>query len=203
MVNHWIKKNEIGKIISVVCDVGEYLPSWHPWEDYKKSYAARKKLGGGVLLTVIHELDYLYWLFGKISSVYAMSSKINSLKIDVEESALISMITKSKIPIHLRMDYLRRKSKRSINIVGEKGEINWDHESKTTKLHKNGKISRTHKLSKKWNRNRMYMDIMRDFISSIGKKKNAKISLKESLHVLKVALTAKNSLKINKLIHIK
>ena len=203
LINHWIKKNEIGKIISVACDVGEYLPLWHPWEDYKNSYASRKKLGGGVILTLIHELDYLYWLFGKMSSVYAMNSKINSLKIDVEESALISLMTKSKIPIHLRMDYLRRPPKRNMSIVGEKGEINWNYECRTAKLYKNGKISRTHKLSDKWNRNQMYMSIMRDFISSIDKSNNAQVSLKDSLYVLKVALTTKNSLKRNKLIHIK
>ena len=71
------------------------------------------------------------------------------------------MITKSKIPIHLRMDYWRNKPKRSLNIVGEKGEINWDYYSKTATLHNNGKILCKQKLSKKWNRNQMFMDIMR------------------------------------------
>jgi len=203
LINHWIKKNKIGKIISVVCDVGEYLPLWHPWENYRKSYAARKEFGGGVILTLIHELDYLYWLFGEISSVYAMGSKKTKLKINVEDSALISMMTKSKIPIHLRMDYWRNKPKRSLNIVGEKGEINWDYYSKTATLLNNEKILHKQKLPKKWNKNQMFINIMEDFINSIGKRASPKVSLKESLNVLKIALAAKSSLKKNKLVHIK
>jgi predicted dehydrogenase len=203
LINHWIKKNKIGKIKSVVCDVGEYLPLWHPWENYKKSYAARKELGGGVILTLIHEVDYLYWLFGKISSVYAIGSKNGKLKINVEDSVLISMITKSKIPIHLRMDYWRNRPKRSLNIVGEKGEINWNYHEKTTTLVSGGKILHKQKLSKKWNKNEMFISIMKNFINSIGTKKNPKVSLKESLIVLNIALAAKNSLKKNKLVFIK
>lgn len=203
LINYWIKKNKIGKIISVVCDVGEYLPLWHPWENYRKSYAAKKELGGGVILSLIHEIDYLYWFFGEISSVYTIGKKQTNLKINVEDSALISMITKSKIPIHLRMDYWRNKPKRSLNIVGEKGEINWDYYCKTATLHNNGKILYKQKLSKKWNKNQMFIDIMRDFINSIGKKISPKISVKESLNVLKIALAAKNSLKRNKLIYVK
>ena len=71
----------------------------------KKVFVSYKELGGGVILTLIHEIDYLYWLFGEINSVYAIGKKKTNLKINVEDSALISMITKSKIPIHLRMDY--------------------------------------------------------------------------------------------------
>ena len=57
-----LEKKTLGKIYSVFCDVGEHLPYWHPNENYKKSYAA-KKARGGVVLTLIHEIDYLYWLF--------------------------------------------------------------------------------------------------------------------------------------------
>ena len=64
-IEEWIKQDKLGKIYSVQVDLGEYLPDWHPWEDYRQSYAARADQGGGVILTLIHELDYLHWLFGK------------------------------------------------------------------------------------------------------------------------------------------
>ncbi len=64
-IEEWINQDKLGKIYSVQVDLGEYLPDWHPWEDYRQSYAARADQGGGVVLTLIHELDYLHWLFGK------------------------------------------------------------------------------------------------------------------------------------------
>ena len=72
-----ISKNQIGKIISVQVENGSYLPDWHPYEDYRRGYAAKKKLGGGVVLTQIHELDYLRWFFGKVSEVRSLSGKFS------------------------------------------------------------------------------------------------------------------------------
>lgn len=54
-----IDKKLLGKVISVQSENSSYLPDWHPKENYTKSYAARKELGGGVTLTQIHELDFL------------------------------------------------------------------------------------------------------------------------------------------------
>ena len=64
-VKYLIEHNTIGKILSVKAECGTYLPSWHPYENYSKGYSARDDLGGGVVLTCIHEIDYLYWFFGK------------------------------------------------------------------------------------------------------------------------------------------
>ena len=61
-----ISNNEIGRIVSVRVENGSYLPNWHPYEDYRHGYAAREDLGGGVVLTCIHEIDYLYWFFGDV-----------------------------------------------------------------------------------------------------------------------------------------
>ena len=59
-----VQEKKVGRILSVRAVVGEYLPGWHTYEDYRQGYAARQDLGGGVILSQIHELDYLYWLFG-------------------------------------------------------------------------------------------------------------------------------------------
>jgi len=52
----------IGRPLSARACWGEYLPGWHPWEDYRQSYSARPELGGGVILTLCHPFDYLRWL---------------------------------------------------------------------------------------------------------------------------------------------
>ena len=68
-----IEEKEVGQVISVKVECGTYLPDWHPNENYSKGYAARDDLGGGVVLTCIHELDYLYWFFGEIKEVFALN----------------------------------------------------------------------------------------------------------------------------------
>ena len=85
--------------------MGEYLPYWHPKEDYKKSYASRKKLGGGVILTLIHEIDYLFWIFGKFKSVYSTGGNLTKLNTDVEDTVVSNIVTKQNVPISLRMDF--------------------------------------------------------------------------------------------------
>jgi len=85
MMKELIDKNEIGRIVSASSENGSYMPDWHPWKNYQNSYASRKKLGGGVVLTQSHEIDYLYWFFGKVSEVFAITGKLSDLQIDVED----------------------------------------------------------------------------------------------------------------------
>jgi predicted dehydrogenase len=81
----------LGRLLSVRVTVGECLPNWHPYEDYRKSYAARTDLGGGVVLTQIHELDYLYSLFGRPTKVFGIGGHWSHLEVDVEDTASILM----------------------------------------------------------------------------------------------------------------
>ena len=61
-----IQSSALSKILTVHAHWGEYLPQWHPWEDYRQSYAARAELGGGVIVTLTHPLDYLRYLPGNV-----------------------------------------------------------------------------------------------------------------------------------------
>jgi predicted dehydrogenase len=77
----------VGRIVAVRVAVGEYLPGWHPYEDYRGGYAARRDLGGGVVLTLVHELDYVYWLFGLPRRLWAVGGHLSRLELDVEDTA--------------------------------------------------------------------------------------------------------------------
>ena len=82
-----VKQHAIGKVVSARAEVGEYLPDWHPWEDYRRGYSARRDLGGGPVLTFSHELDALCWLLGAPSRVMGMATHASSLEIDTEDVA--------------------------------------------------------------------------------------------------------------------
>ena len=71
-----IRSNALGQVLSVHAHWGEYLPQWHPWEDYRQSYAARTDLGGGVIVTLTHPLDYLRFLLGNVESLWSFNGHI-------------------------------------------------------------------------------------------------------------------------------
>ncbi len=85
-----INEGAIGKPLSFHVQWGEYLPNWHPWEDFKQSYAARPDLGGGVVLTLTHPLDYLRMSLGEADSLWAFTGALN-LKLEVEDAAEIGL----------------------------------------------------------------------------------------------------------------
>ena len=85
-----LREGAIGRPLSVHVHFGEYLPAWHPWEDYRQGYAARSDLGGGVILTQCHSLDYLHWLIGEADSLWAFTGSLN-LGLPVEDTAEIGL----------------------------------------------------------------------------------------------------------------
>jgi predicted dehydrogenase len=191
-IKNWLNSGELGEIYSVSADVGEYLPGWHPWEDYRDSYASKKNQGGGVVLTLIHEIDYLYWLFEEIDVIAATGGNLTDLEMDVEDTALMLMRSKNNVPIQLRMDYWRSPPVRTLNIVGKNGEINWDYHKMSLDLHKRNEDSVTFKLDQNWDRNNLFIDLMDDFIMSIKNRTTTLSPLKDGVAVLKIADEVKN-----------
>ena len=118
-----IDKNLIGKIIFVRSENGSYLPDWHANEDYSKSYASKKKFGGGVVLSCIHELDYLIWLFGKIQNTFSISGKFSNLKIDVEDISLNLLKFENNLIGELHLNFLQKPNSRYCKLVGVQGTI--------------------------------------------------------------------------------
>ena len=95
------------------------LPHWHPEENYLDMYSSKKKLGGGVLLDIIHEIDLVNWFFGKCKNIIGRAYNSKTLKIETEEVAdFIFLYNDKNVCVHL--DYLQYPFSRSIKIVGKK-----------------------------------------------------------------------------------
>lgn len=199
-IRNWVQEGILGKVFSVNVDFGELLPLWHPYEDYQQSYAARKDLGGGVVLTQIHDLDYLFWIFGPIIQVYAVGGHLTPLKIDVEDTALISLLTKEGVPIQIRMDYWRNPPVRKMSVVSEKGEIVWEYSKGEALLYQDGKIIQCSSVPDNWERNDMFLAAMKDFLHSIHNGKTLRCPLKDGIDVLKIAMDVKKSLESGEVI---
>ncbi len=115
----------IGQLLSVRVEVGSYLPDWHPEEDYRGSYAARAALGGGALLTLSHELDYVRWIAGEVESVDGVAARVSQLELDVDDVA--EMITRHAGGAvgSIHMDFLDRSYNRRSRWIGENATIEW------------------------------------------------------------------------------
>lgn len=99
--------------VRAICST--YLPDWRPGEDYRQTYSAHKAMGGGVAVDLIHEWDYLVWLFGRPEHVESMQKKVSELETDCEDIAVYMGYSKDRI-YELHLDYFGREEKRSLEI---------------------------------------------------------------------------------------
>jgi predicted dehydrogenase len=116
----------VGRLLSVRAAAGQYLPDWHPDEDYRNSYAARAELGGGALLTLSHELDYVRWIAGEVDDVRGIAARVSSLELDVDDIAELTCRLQSGAIASVHMDFVDRSYNRRSRWVGEEGTIAWD-----------------------------------------------------------------------------
>ena len=143
---------------------GEYFPDWHPWEDYRSSYAARKDLGGGVVLTLCHPLDYLRWMFGDLVELYAVTGNASDLELEVEDFADVLIQFGEGISGSLHLDYYRRDKKQDLEIVCADGTIYWEYSSSiVTVIFKDGE-RKVFPAPEGYERNTMFLDEMAHFL---------------------------------------
>ena len=121
---HIIKNNNLGKILRVQADCNSYLPNWRKI-NYKKSVSSKRN-GGGVLLELSHEIDYLLRLFGKFNNVKSYLYNSGNLGIKVEESADIFLENNQKFPIYLHLDFNNRNLSRKCCVFFQKGVVIMD-----------------------------------------------------------------------------
>jgi len=188
-----IDGGEIGKILAFQVIGGQYLPDWHPWEDYRDMYSARVELGGGILLDN-HEIDLITWLLGSAHKVNCRSTTTGSIEINTEDLVCITMELRSGVIGTLQLDYLQRPCARRIHLTGSEGIAIWDYMGNevTCYTNKHGKWS-AWKNPLGYQLNNMYMDEMKHFLDCIKYNKDPMTSVIQALHVLSIINAAKSS----------
>ena len=124
-IKELVDKKRFGNVKLVDVKVGQYLPYWRTNKKYQKGVSANKKLGGGALLELSHEIDYATWIFGYPQKIFGITKKISNLKIDVEDVASIIFEYPRKM-IQISLDFLQRTPKMEIKIVCDRATIYGD-----------------------------------------------------------------------------
>lgn len=212
-----ISDGEIGRIISAHVHFGEYLPAWHPWEDYRQGYAARADMGGGVVLTQCHSLDYLPWLVGKVRSAWGFTGKLSDLEVDVEDTAEIGLRFESGALGNLHLDFNQQPPAHRFEIIGTKGTIKWDLSDGATRIYrasaeslsistgreiKAGGEWESYPLPENWERNVMFLEQMKHFVAVVRGEAEPACTLEDGVRVMKLISAVHESQKTGQLAHL-
>jgi predicted dehydrogenase len=200
-----VRSGVLGNLLAVRAAVGEYLPGWHRYEDYRQMYAARADLGGGVILSQIHEFDYLYSLFGKAKRLFSIGGHWSNLEIDVEDVASTLMDCEfggRPLPVHLQQDYLQRPPQRQCEVIGDAGKAVLDFPTLSVTLYgAEGNVTDRF-ACEQLERNQLFIHEMQHFLDCVKTRSKPVVDLAEGLWSLKLALAAKESIATGRVIEL-
>lgn len=162
-VKKTIENNELGHVYHVSSSVGQFLPTWRSDKSYQNSVSAQSSLGGGVLLELSHELDYLTWLFGDLKLAHSWIQKSAELNLEVEDLADLVLISQEGTHISVHLDFIQKSPQRTCTIIGERGRIEWDLIANTVILHSENDAKIMYK-DPTHDKNTMYLDMLSTFI---------------------------------------
>jgi predicted dehydrogenase len=186
--------NKIGRPVSVRVHWGEYLPGWHPWEDHRKGYSARKDLGGGVVLTLCHPLDYLRWLLGDVSEIWAFTSKVKELEITVDANAEIGLLFRSGVIGSLHLDFIQSPPTHQLEIIGIKGTIRWDNVDGVLRVFQtSSKEPEVYMVPENFERNHLFLNQMEHLLAVVRGEARSRCSLSDGISAQQIAMAALES----------
>jgi predicted dehydrogenase len=194
----WIQEGAIGKTVSFNAFVGSYLPDWRPNIDYKHSMSANKKFGGGVMLDLAHEFDYLHFLFGEVKRLSCFYQNSGVLDIDTEDISNVIFEFQSGISGSLSLDYLQREYTRYCRITGSEGSLLWDYAANKVTLFKGNDVKDTFNYIQ-FTRDDRYKPILNCFLNNSFTDKRL-TSFDEAIYSLNMILKAKQSSETNSVI---
>lgn len=200
-----IQADALGKILTAHVHWGEYLPNWHPWEDYRQSYAARADLGGGVIVTLTHPLDYLRFLLGDVESIWSFNGHISALELDVEDAAEIGLRFSNGAIGGVHINYFQRPPVHRLEIVGTKGTLRWDNADSVLYFHNmpqgfgtwdaNPPAAQLERFlpNEGYERNQLFITQTQHFIDIVRENAMPICTLNDGIHAQKMALAAQES----------
>jgi predicted dehydrogenase len=177
----------IGRPLHLHAQFGQYLPDWRPAVDYRASYSARAAMGGGILLDASHEIDYVTWLLGEPATLACFAGKASDLEVDVEDNATLMLGYAHDVHAVIHLDFVRRGYRRTLEIVGETGNILADLGRRTVALER----GRDEITNMPVAGDDMYVAELQDFLACCRERRAPAVGLREGTRALGIVLAAK------------
>lgn len=203
-----LEEARVGRVFSVRAEIGQFLPSWRPGSDYRQTVSAKAAFGGGVLLELSHEIDYLCWLFGEVEWVSAIQRKQSDLEIDVEDTAHLVLgfaHETGAVPViaALNMDFIRHDTTRTCTVIGETGSLRWNALAGTVEIFEQGGNAWQTLFTHQHQRDETYLAEWSHFLACITDGGPSVISGHDGLAALRVIEAARHSSTTATVVHIK
>lgn len=193
-VKELLEKKIIGTTISAQAEVGQYLPDWREGTDHREGMSAKIALGGGVMLDLIHEFDYLSWLLGPYKRIYGLNKNVDSLEIETEAVSVNIFETVGGVLGTLSLDYLQKDLNRNAKFIGDSGVIKWDYTKCEVQWKTNQETIWNLFCYKEVSRNDRFKDIIFNFLMATKATFDCRLTtLEEALISLKAVIDSKNT----------
>ncbi|RXJ89455.1 hypothetical protein CRV01_08235 [Arcobacter sp. CECT 8983] len=189
-----------GSITSANIEWGTFLPSHHKYEDYKKGYAAREDLGGGVIHSLSHELDLLNYFFGKPSKVLSVESSNSIIDINAEDTvfSLFKYQENDKqFVVSLNLSFAQVYETRSIKISLSNAVIILDLVENELKVFNEKGLIDNYLVNESFKRNDLFLSEMKHFINSVNTKNNSFLTIDDGIDSLEMAISIKEAINAN------
>lgn len=190
VVKSFLDKGSIGSLYNVEANVGQFLPTWRPAISYKDSVSAQKELGGGALLELSHELDYLHWMLGDMEVVHSWLRITDELGLEVEEIVNLVLINEENVYVTVHLDFIQKSISRTCQFIGEHGKLVWDLIRNTVIFH-DAKGSQVLFSEPEYDKNQMYMDMLRSFKNKSAESEAVLATVEEATKVMETIEDAK------------
>lgn len=189
-----VRSGRIGQILGVQAIVGQYLPDWRPGGDYRQGVSARADLGGGVLLELSHEFDYLRWVMGEVEGLCALAVKASALDTDVEDTADVLLRFAGGVTGCVHLDMVQRPAIRNCRLVGSEGVLTWDGLTHQVRLYSVslGEWTDLHPANA-FERNEMFRSELKHFLACVADGSKPRVTGEDGLRALEIALAVKAS----------
>jgi predicted dehydrogenase len=180
-----IEAGRVGRIVTARSFTGVYLPDWHPYEDYRAFYMAKKAQGGGVLLDECHAFDWMQWLCGPIAGVFSVVGTFSDLEVETDDVCEVIARFGARSIGSIHLDMVDRSARSEVDIVGTTGTVLVDLEGHTVRAYD--------QVNRKWETfslepsyDRMYIDEIDHFFACVERGGKPVVDLREGYRVQRI-----------------
>jgi predicted dehydrogenase len=203
-----VDEGTIGKILAFNYHSGQYLPDWHPWEDYRTYYVAKRETGGCREI-VPFELSWITWLMGPVRSISCILGKLTKLEIDIDDIYQLLLEFESGVIASMQVDVISRVAYRYFKMISEEGVMIWDWNRRMVSVYtastkawveypqSSGKVVQGYVME-----DDMYVSEMQHFIRAVQGKDKYMYSLEDDKRILELLNAAEKSWKEHKILKI-
>lgn len=210
MIKNILEEGKIGKILAFQYHMGQYLPDWHPWEDYRQVYFSKKETGACREMLPF-ELIWLSWaLDSKVSEISGSTSKISDLDMNADDIILAKVKYENGIMGNMIIDVVSRKPFRTLRVLGSAGVLEWERFDSLIKIYdaksrktKNIIAPQGHPEAGYVNEEEMYNEEIKRFLEAIGGKKKFPHTFVDSHQLLKTLYALEKSSRTGKFVSTK